>query len=176
MENRTKKYMISIYYFGLLLGAILMNYVIRKYSEFSLSFIEKFQGLDKLEDVKEQELFFYILCKRIKQLAVCSYIYFYVTKKLVLYFVDLYFAVVMGSAVTLFVYYYGFIGLLYSVFLFLPIVIFYGCIYYMAWLQVFENSYVGINAGRKKRILVLLFFGMGIIAETAISYLVRWAF
>ncbi len=170
MENRTKKYMISIYYFGLLLGAILMNYVIRRYSEISLSFIEKFQGLDKLQDVKERELFFYILCKRIKQLAVCSYLYFYVAKKLVLYFVDLYFAVVMGSAVTLFVYYYGFMGLLHSVILFFPIVIFYGCIYYMAWLQALQGSYGGKNTARKKVALVMALLLAGTVVETGINY------
>lgn len=173
MEDHAKKYRIVLYYGGLLTGILAMNYIIKEYKDIALSLMEQFQGLDKLEDVKEKELLFYLLLKRGKQLLLCSYLYFYMAKKLVLYALDFYFAFTIGAVMTLYVHYEGFIGLVHVILLFLPIVIFYGCIYYMAWLQVFENSYVGINAGRKKRILVLLFFGMGIIAETAISYLVR---
>lgn len=171
MDVQTKKYVMIVYYTGLVAGTVIMNYMIKEYKDMALSLMEQFQGLDKLQYVKEKELFLYLLYKRAKQLVICSYLYFYVGKKLVLYAVDFYFSFVMGVTMALFVHYDGWMGMIHTIVIFLPIVIFYGCIYYMAWLQALHYTYGGRNTGKKKAAFVALFGGIGVIAEMAVNYL-----
>lgn len=166
MKNFEKKYFVFLYYVGLVVGTITMNYIIKQYTEISLSLIEQFQNLDKLEYVRENELFFYLLCKRVKQLLICTYLYLCVAKKLVLYVIDFCYAFATGAMITLFVHYNGIIGIGYAIILFLPITIFYGGIYYIAWLSEMQHLYQ-----RKKAILIICLGGLGIMAEMVSSYL-----
>lgn len=169
MEEHIKKYLMIIYFVGLLAGVVIMNYMIKEHGDITLALIEKFQGLDKLEYVQEKEIFLYLLCKRVKQLAICYYLYTYLAKKFILYVMDFYFSFVIGVVMALFVYYGGLIGIVRGTILFLPIAIFYGCIYYMAWMQLLQHTYAGKNTDKKK-VLVFLFLVMGVTSETAVNY------
>ena len=171
MDTKTKRLMISIYYTGLIAGAFLMNYILVQHSDFSLSLIESFQGLDKLDYINKKELFVYILLKRVKQLLVCSYVYFYISKVFLLYFVDFYFAIIMGMTIAVFVYYQGFTGLIYSILLFVPLFLSYGGIYYMAWIN-FLNKIKNTYKRKNKRIILLIFLIIiGVILEITVNNL-----
>ena len=102
-----KKITLFLYYIGLLTGILIINYILKYHLEYADRIIKGFGSLDKIEFVKGQELFLYLFFKRIKQLLIFCFIYFYISKVVSLCILDFYYASVKGIFLSLVVYYYG---------------------------------------------------------------------
>ena len=102
-----KKITLFLYYIGLLTGILIINYILKYHLEYADRIIKGFGSLDKIEFVKGQEVFLYLFFKRIKQLFIFCFIYFYISKVVSLCILDFYYACVKGIFLSLCVYYYG---------------------------------------------------------------------
>ena len=108
IKNRmNKKITFFLYYMGLFIGTLIINYILKNYLEYADRILEGFGSLDKIEFIKGQELFVYLFLKRIKQLLIFCFIYFYISKVVSLCILDFYYASVKGIFLSLVVYYYG---------------------------------------------------------------------
>lgn len=139
MKAMKKQYFISIYYLGLIIGAVLMNYILIHHNSFTETLFESFQGLDKLSYINNKELYIYILSKRIKQIFLCGILYFYFSKLITLIVINCYFSFVMGMVISLMVYYKGFSGLVFSAVMFFPVVLLYGIVLFVLWNYFFSE-------------------------------------
>lgn len=134
-DLKKKKYLLAIYYIGLICGALVMNYALINHEEITSEWFHTFLNLDNLKYVKKQELCFYVLYKRLKQIVLCSIVYRYISKIGLFLFLLFYGAFIMGLTVSLFVYYKGIGGILYSIYIIGPLCLIYGSIIYWILLR-----------------------------------------
>ena len=137
---KKKKYLLAIYYIGLICGAFVMNYALRNHKEITDEWFDVFLNLDNLKYVKKQELFVYVLYKRLKQIILCSIVYRYISPIGLFLFLLFYGAFIVGLTVSLFVYYKGAGGILYSIYIVGPLCLIYGGMIYYIFVRKSNKS------------------------------------
>lgn len=173
MSRKSKKYLWTIYYIGLVCGVLVMNYVINAYGEITVQWMNTFLNLDNLQYVNKHELFLYLLYKRVKQALICSVIYLYISKIAIVLFLVFYGAFILGLTASLFTYYNGVAGVLYGAMIFLPCMVPYGAFLYYI-LYNFMNSSKNIEKNKLYKVIVLII--MWVAFEMAVNFMINVGF
>lgn len=176
MSLKSKQYLWTIYYIGLICGALVMNYGIQHYGEMTRQWMDTFLNLDNLKYVNRQELCLYLLYKRVKQTLICTVIYLYISKIALVLFLDFYGAFILGLTASLFTYYNGVAGILYGAAIFLPCMIPYGVLFYYI-LNSFINSSKKTEKSKLYRIIsIIILILMWITLEIAVNTIINYGF
>lgn len=176
MSRKSKKYLWTIYYIGLVCGALVMNYVINAYGEITVQWMDTFLNLDNIQYVNKHELFLYLLYKRLKQALICSVIYFYISKIAIVLFLIFYGAFILGLTASLFTHYNGVAGVFYGAMIFLPCMVPYGAFLYYI-LYNFTNSLKKTDKNKlyKAAIFIILII-IWVVFEMVVNLMINVGF
>lgn len=121
-----KKISLILYYAGLILGTMTVNYILMYHGEYADTIVYNFEKLNRLEQMNRQALFLYLFLKRLKQILLLCFLYLQVSKLAVLILMDIYFSFLLSVIVSLCFYYYGAVHMFWVAGALLP-----QCIYYV---------------------------------------------
>ena len=128
-----KKISLILYYIGLLLGTIIMNYIIIKHEQYAENLLNDFRNIMRLIQVDRRAIFGYLFTKRIRQILMICFVYFQISKQGTLFCLDIYFGIFTGAIVSFFSYYYNFgvaVGIMISL---IPQYIYYSLLKNIGW-------------------------------------------
>lgn len=115
-----KKVTLCLYYAGLILGTVLINYMIKYHNDYAESIMSGFRNMDRIYSIDGQELFLYLFFRRLKQVFFLFVLYFLVSKKLFLLFFPFYYGLIEGNVLSLFFYSYSLSGVVFCAIIMIP--------------------------------------------------------
>ncbi|MBE5956579.1 MAG: hypothetical protein E7253_09005 [Lachnospiraceae bacterium] len=101
------KLSMCLYYLGLLLGILFINFVFHTHKEYADCIMEGFQNLKQIDSIGGQDLFFYLFVKRGKQILFIFLLYFQLSKHAALFILEFCFAFLTGLFLSLCTFYYN---------------------------------------------------------------------